>query len=102
MPGLLEGSDLRLGHMLVIEGDHIAPRRERHQVVGRLVVTQHGVSDLSGALVRGRRPRPPRGPGGALRGPLEGSVGNSSPAVAYGPGHRAGNEDLTTMPGTRR
>jgi len=44
--------------MLVIEGDHIAPGRERHQIVGRLVVTQHGVSDLRGALVRRSRQHP--------------------------------------------
>ena len=59
-PGLLHGGDQRAGGTCSWSNvDHVAAGRERQQVVGRPVVTEHGArGDLGGALVGRRRPAP--------------------------------------------
>ncbi len=54
-PGLLQRGKLRLRYVLVVERHSVAAGRERQEVVGRLVVAEHGVGDyLGGAFIRRR------------------------------------------------
>ena len=70
-PGLLQGSQARPGHMLVIEGQDVAAAAEGEQVVQGPVVADLGSrADLRGAVVRrrGEHPEPDAEPHRGLGG----------------------------------